>query len=436
MRLYFSGQDPSGQINSRGEPSSVYLDELETLRHQSIVSVCDTTNVVQVFPQDRVTGFLVMLCDNGKGYSTIFKRGGLNPLTISEPIIEISSNLNFGHFLRTKKAIFTILENRGLLLHPIPHPENIVQMTADSRFLALLYSDSGVKIFDNRHFKELPVFLEEEQVTLQSVEKIFGANPGIFLSMNSQFYQIAQLGERARLTAFPPLAGKKVIKIAGNGKFVFTERDGVWARGINSGGCLGIGNTNDQADYVQVLTLDHISEVFDISEGFDYATLFLAGGKLYFAGKGPWTCFVGQNPNKEYPFPTPLWNTQHLTIKSAWSCGKNILVLAETGIYQLSTVDKPLDGVRRYGAAPTHYFRDLESIPFNITMLTAWNKIYAQQIFKSEDWLSADEVIREAISSSSNWDELYAKAQKRTGDIPAWPGLNQFINYLNAQKPH
>ncbi len=438
MRLFFTGQDPSGQMSSTGKPCSVFLRELERLRHQSIVSVGDTTDVEEVFPQDRVSGLLLTLCDNGKvyyngkAYSSNFQRDycGLTPVDISDPVIEISSNQSLGHFLRTKKAIYNF-DERGLdPIDSIPKPENIVEMTAESHLLAFMYNDGTVKVFDHLYYRELPVFLELEQVTLQSVEKIFRARGCIFLSMNSRFYKIVQVGEKAQLTEFISIAGKKVIKIARNGSFVFTEKDGVWARGVNSGGCLGIGNNNGQADYVQVRTLDNISEVFDISHKLDYATLFLAGGKLYFAGEGSWRYLVGQNPQEEYTIPTPISNTQHLTIKSAWSSGKNIWVSAETGVYQLSTVDKPLDGARRYDAPPILYFRDLESIPFNIAMLSAWTKIYAQQIFKSADWLSADDVIREAISSSSNLEELCAKIEKLRADMPTCTGLNQFFQYL------
>jgi hypothetical protein len=97
-------------------------------------------------------------------------------------------------------------------------------------------------------------------------------------------------------------------------------------------------------------------------------------------------------------------------------------------------VDTPLQSSRRYDAPPTHYFRDLESIPFNIAMLTAWNKMYAQQIFKSADILDADDVIRKAISSSSNLDELCAKVEKLRDDMPTCTELNKFLQYLRNEK--
>ena len=411
-----------------------FFREIEALRYRSIVSVSDTTHVIQAFPEIRGSGTQLILCENGKAHSSNFRRDncGFTPFGIPDPVIEIASQRSVGHFLRTKQSIYILQETGLCTLTSIPKPDKIVKMIAVRSLLAFRYSDGTVKIF-NKNYLELPVFLEAEQVTLQSVE-IFHTGGYVFISMNSRFFKIELIRERAQLTDFTALAGKKVMKVAANGRFVFTEKEGVWATGGNQSGCLGIGNTIFQENYVQVLTLDHISEIFDISNIFESATLFLAGGKLYFAGAGGWRYLVSNNPQEEYTVPTPISNTQHLTIKSVWSSGKNIWVLAETGIYQLNTVDNPLAGSLRYDAPPTHYFRDLESIPFNIAMLTVWNKMYAEWVFKSADVLDANAVIREAISSSSNLDELYAKVEKLRDDMPTCTELNKFFQYLRNEK--
>lgn len=260
--------------------------------------------------------------------------------------------------------------------------DNMEQVVIGSNILAVKYKDGSAKILSGSSYKEIANF--------KSVEKFWHCGDYIIILSDDRFFRISDYAENINLMEFPSLQGKKVVAVSPSGRFVCTEKDGWWGSGHNTGGCLGLGNNASLNGYIQITTLNNISRALEID---NQSSLFLADGKLYYAGGGNSRKLVDDNPQWEYHLPTECIRTMGYSIENIWCNGTNIWFEGEDGVYQLTTDSAFTSWRRPFDLVPMLHFTDFSSIPTTCQMLEVWNQIYDQHKnrYKGENARKQDE---------------------------------------------